>query len=651
MPNIQIVRENSLGLNRGIYADWMGNALSDANANALLAEGSAVTVLYQQPFVSGVLTGPQAARTDITGVVASTESGKSVGPDGVDYWPAKVQQDLNRNVTAILNEDGSVALMPEAIYLNCVADGVTDVTHELQTAAEEANLLGVPVVLPKGTIVISETIIINKMVGVKGKSKIILAGEFTKTGFANQFCILNSSFSQSYNDTTANTILHKDYEIETTPTAPRSIIGLANVKSGLIDNVKITANQFISGGKPVNVDALIDLYACVKNVEIKDCTLSQLTGAYGSTRVSAGGGGCIWVRNLKSNSGDALLNITEHNSIHHNTFYHTTSDECLAVYGVRGVTRYNQIHHNRFYGIDYIGAYHAVLVSIFPLDDGSGAGLGGTAAVYGNSLYDNFISDRSFLYNVIKIGNSGDASRLCYNNKSSRNIVTAYRSSDGTTGPKAIWTAAGSPSTDPDVASKVILCVNGTLGLAYSGAISGNSSVCDSVTVEGGGAQTNAGYQGWHTLESPTCRGNVYTGAEQCRVISGGEFDVFGRAYYNCNQVIGGYANINGTGSSAYCVNYIDSSFAQSYLMTGVRFTSASGFVNITSTVPAASRVMVNSNTGNMNNAAIAAIINNANASTVVKAHINSVSGAMSAPASGTGTTTKTDNNWSGTTD
>lgn len=81
MPNIQIVRENSLGLNRGIYADWMGNALSDANANALLAEGSAVSVLYKQPFVSGVLTDPQSAHPDITGVVASTGSGTLLDPN------------------------------------------------------------------------------------------------------------------------------------------------------------------------------------------------------------------------------------------------------------------------------------------------------------------------------------------------------------------------------------------------------------------------------------------------------------------------------------------------------------------------------------------------------------------------------------------
>lgn len=52
MPNIQIVRENSLGLNRGIYATWIGNQLSDANANTLLNEKSAVLVL-ESPRLQG----------------------------------------------------------------------------------------------------------------------------------------------------------------------------------------------------------------------------------------------------------------------------------------------------------------------------------------------------------------------------------------------------------------------------------------------------------------------------------------------------------------------------------------------------------------------------------------------------------------------
>lgn len=60
--NIHVVRDNSLGINRGIYADWMGNALSDGNANTLLAEGTAVAVNYSV----GESVIPVAASRDLT---------------------------------------------------------------------------------------------------------------------------------------------------------------------------------------------------------------------------------------------------------------------------------------------------------------------------------------------------------------------------------------------------------------------------------------------------------------------------------------------------------------------------------------------------------------------------------------------------------
>lgn len=81
MPNIQIVKENSLGLNRGIYADWMGNALSDANANTLLTEGSAVTVGYREPSLNDALNASQQANTNIKGV-AGVGNGKVFDEQG-----------------------------------------------------------------------------------------------------------------------------------------------------------------------------------------------------------------------------------------------------------------------------------------------------------------------------------------------------------------------------------------------------------------------------------------------------------------------------------------------------------------------------------------------------------------------------------------
>lgn len=42
MPNIHVIKENSLGVNRGLYLDWMGNMLSDLVATTLLNEGAAI---------------------------------------------------------------------------------------------------------------------------------------------------------------------------------------------------------------------------------------------------------------------------------------------------------------------------------------------------------------------------------------------------------------------------------------------------------------------------------------------------------------------------------------------------------------------------------------------------------------------------------
>jgi len=51
--DIQVIRENALNINRGMYVAWMGNTLSDANATALLASGAAVSIV-SQPYSSDI---------------------------------------------------------------------------------------------------------------------------------------------------------------------------------------------------------------------------------------------------------------------------------------------------------------------------------------------------------------------------------------------------------------------------------------------------------------------------------------------------------------------------------------------------------------------------------------------------------------------
>lgn len=532
------------------------------------------------------------------------------------------------------------------------ADG-SDVTAAFLAACAIADAANLPVILPPWAITISQTAVVNRVRGTPGKSKIVLAPNFTKTGFANQFCILNRNFSQVYNSATADYVEYVGFDIESAPNAPRSFIGLANVRKGWVSAVRATATKVIgANSKPVAVDALLDLYACVKNVSVIFSEFHQLTEAYGSHRFAAGGGGCIWIRNLRAAGGTASENVTENCHVANSVFTHTTSDECIAIYGVRGPTRNCKVYDNTIVSPQSTaGVYHAVLLSIFPLDDGSGAGLGNTAAVYDNSFHDNVISDSAFMYNVVKIGNTADAARPCYNNTSRDNKVTAYRSSDASYGSKAVRDADSPGSADPNQASALFRCIEGTVNQAYSGALSGNKSIGDTAFALSGGAQINAAFNGWQAAEGPIVRGDFYTGLEGCRLATAVQVDVFGRAFFNCNNVQGGQAKVNGAGSASYCVFEVNTTAPDSYQMQGVQFNSSSAFVNIGANVVGTSRVSIIGCVGSMANAGAAAVINNANAATVVKAHLNTVGGSMSGPASGTGTTTRSGNSWAGTAD
>lgn len=47
--NVHVLKSNSLGIPAGLYMDWMGNALSDANANTLISEGAAFVSTIRAP--------------------------------------------------------------------------------------------------------------------------------------------------------------------------------------------------------------------------------------------------------------------------------------------------------------------------------------------------------------------------------------------------------------------------------------------------------------------------------------------------------------------------------------------------------------------------------------------------------------------------
>lgn len=47
--NVHVIKSNTLNIPNGLYMDWMGNALSDANANTLIGEGAATLSVLQPP--------------------------------------------------------------------------------------------------------------------------------------------------------------------------------------------------------------------------------------------------------------------------------------------------------------------------------------------------------------------------------------------------------------------------------------------------------------------------------------------------------------------------------------------------------------------------------------------------------------------------
>lgn len=537
----------------------------------------------------------------------------------------------------------------EQAVIFTAGEGGALVQTELAAALAEANSRGVPLMLPPWDVQFNATLTYRQIIGVPGKSRLVANSTFTRTGFASQFMLINASFAQGYNEATADEIVLKGFDLVVNPGANGSVIGLGNVKRGLIERVNILAARVINGGtgKPYAIDSLLDLYTCVKRVRVTRCELKNITGAYGSTKISEFGGSCIWVRNLSADGTDPD-NVTEENVIEDNDLEHATSDEYLAIFGVRGVTRKNSVRNNRIKAYSIDGVYHNSGMSIFPLDDGSGAGLGDTAAVYDNEFIDNVIEDSGCLYDVVRIGNGADASRPCYNNRSRGNRVTSTRSSDGTTGQRAVWLAiTGGTGPDPETASSIFRCIDGTFGLAYFRDTSGNSS--DSDIAINNGATCNTGFQSFQQLTNPTSLGDIYAGASNCRSVQGGKIECAAYAFFNCRQVVGTNYRQNLPGGAVF---YVNVGTAAVYSMSNTLGESYGKLVEMTGAAPSGTVTAAFNNVCQMISASSYPTLENGSSSgAVLVARQNITRGANSAITAGAGTITRSLNDWNGTTD
>jgi hypothetical protein len=557
------------------------------------------------------------------------------------------------NVPNIVDLSNSLAQIATNIKnFGAVGDGVTDDTNAFQSAVNDANSKGVPVFLPPGNYLLSRSINnVLSILGTYNKTTITLAPNFTKTSYAglSQFCFTNPNFTNGgYNSSTADKVVIQFVSVTTTPNSPRSIFGFANIASLEMYGVEITANKVIDQGtgRPNAVDALIDLYASVKNARIHNCKLNNLTYARGATYPwSASGGGCIWVRNLLGSAalGAVDSNATEHIDIFNNTFNHATSDEALAVYGVVGKTRKVHVHHNRIYGLDVDPSqivFQNTLISVFPLKH---ATLGANALVEDVLISDNYISSRSHFYSVIRFGSSSDTNVICQRIKSSRNKIISYVSSDATYGPHAVWVANGSPVGEPDPASNALI-IRAIQGSSSTFTNSNASLESDNDTLVCSG-NANQGFTGFDVVNNPTLKGSAFYGFVSCTNVTGGNVETGASCFYNCSNVTNPRVKNNLNDGSAW-VFLVDATSGRFNLKGAFGSTNA-GICLAKLATTSSTIIDVHSNSITMSSASTYAINNSGSA--IVTSRLNTVSGTLAGGTTGTVTTSL--NRWGATTD
>jgi hypothetical protein len=517
------------------------------------------------------------------------------------------QSGVAKAVAASLVGDGGVATQ-NYIPFTGGATG-TVVTAALQAVCDAADLVGVPVRLPGWDVRIGATITANQIIGTWGKSRLLIDGAFTYSGFASQFAVINRNFSQGYNESTAPQVRYEDFDLYLVPQAANrgcSLIGLGGVRRGRVYGLRITAVPHDdSSGNPVPVNSLLDIYCTCRNIEVLGCEFRNITGAWGSgTPIGPDGGASIWVRNLRSGvAADAETYVTQDINIHHNYFEHLTSDEVVAVFGVRGITRRVQVRHNIFKGFPTTSdrVHNTSFVSFFPLNDGSGADLGATAAVYDCDFTGNYVESACTLYELLRIGNSADADNPCYNNRSSGNFYKHLLSWHPTTGGPASWAAYGSPGTNPEDGTCGVRVIDGNVGTGYFGDASGNTSSNDTIWHRNDIYGSILG-QAWSSVQSvsnPTCWGSIATGLSNCRNVNGGQVEVFSRAFYNCRSVVGTSWRVNGRTADQVAFD-VDASDGAQYSMNNTNGHSQGGLVRVGALVLEASRINLYSNTANL---------------------------------------------------
>lgn len=278
-----------------------------------------------------------------------------------------------------------------------IGDGVADDAAAIQAADTYAFANGLTVFFDGSDYAIKSPITISApWVGVPRQTRIIVATPFTFPAPTfdprNYSAITNLNCAAAFNPSTADDVFVTGIDFVNNAANVTEILAIANVKGGALTNC-----HFTTGTSAVNNP--VDLFACVKNYVVEDCSIRNLTE-------NATGGGCLWVRNITSN-GALPDNVTENISVVNCYFEQTSLDEALAVYGVNGLTRNVRVTRCTFNGTAASAQSHGNLVTVFPL------GATANAAVQDVVISECRFETDNFINTVLRVGASADSARVC----------------------------------------------------------------------------------------------------------------------------------------------------------------------------------------------------------------------------------------------
>ncbi len=239
-----------------------------------------------------------------------------------------------------------------------------------------------------------------KVTGVKGKTKIVFECKdfsYVISGPFSEGLIVNKNYANEYVEATAQIISISNIDFEYKRYQDKSPVTMMLFKN--VKALNISDCSFISDlANEIGVTNL-DLYNACKKVTVTDC--------YFNNRTKANHGGCIWVRNLTSQSVAVEGNTTENVYISNCEFDKDCKDEVISVYSTIGNVRDVVITDCKIR--DYFTAQDTVLSAISSEDKYYGT-------VDGVLIANNYIYSAHFNAFMISTG-------LENRKKPTRNIV------------------------------------------------------------------------------------------------------------------------------------------------------------------------------------------------------------------------------------